>query len=464
MTAVVAGRLVEFVEALRAKGLNAGPSESIDAADVMRVLGLDDRELLREGLAAALVRRGGQRDVFDQTFDLYFPVGVGRPEAAREAGEDLDVQQIRDLLLMALMERDPRTLAQIAEIAVDVLGEVGQPGTDTAGWSAYQTIDRLQPQTLIAAAMTMRPGGGSGQGGQGLGTQFTDRLARDEIRQGIEAFREMVQSEARRRSSELRGRDLVAKHAVRSSRDRVDFLSANRQQLEELRRSVKPLARILATRLSARRRRRRRGKIDMRRTLRRAMGTGGVPMRPVYEKPRPNRPELILLCDVSGSVSGFSSFTMLLVQALSAQFSKIRVFAFVNAMAEVTDIVKDGAVSGGGDIEPRIREEARITKWHTSSDYGEAFLDFQEDFLDAVGPRTAVLILGDARNNNQNPRFDALHEIAMRSRRTYWLNPEHHTRWGLGDSEALAYAEIVPMYECANVDQLTNFVTRLLPV
>lgn len=460
----VATRLVEFVEALRAKGVNAGPSESIDAAEVMRVLGMDDRDLLREGLASALVRRGGQRDVFDQTFDLFFPVGVGRPEAAREAGEDMDVQQIRDLLMMALLDRDPRTLAQIAEIAVDTLGEVGQPGTDTAGWSAYQTIDRLQPQTLIAAAMAMRPGGGTGQGGQGLGTQFTDRLARDEVRQGVEAFREMVQAEARRRSSELRGRQLVAKHAVRSSRDQVDFLSANRQQLEELRRSVKPLARVLATRLSARRRRRRRGKIDMRRTLRRAMGTGGVPMRPVYEKPRPNRPELVLICDVSGSVAGFSNFTMLLVQALSAQFSKVRVFAFVNAMADVTEIVKDGAVGGGGDIEPRIREEARITKWHTSSDYGEAFLDFREFFLDAVGPRTAVLILGDARNNNQNPRFDALHEIAMRSRRTYWLNPEHHTRWGLGDSEAMAYSEIVPMYECANVDQLTHFVTRLLPV
>src|SRR5690606_9640245 len=205
----------------------------------------------------ALVRRGGQRDVFDQTFDLYFPAGVGRPESAREA-EDMDVTQLRELLLMALLDRDPRTLAQIAEIAVDTLGQVGQPGTDTAGWSAYQTIDRLQPQTLIAAAMAMQ-GGGSGQGGHGLGTQFTDRLARDEIRRGVDAFREMVQSEARRRSAELRGRSLVAKHAVRNSQDRVDFLTANRQQLEELRRQVQPLARVLATRLSAHRPQRRQG-------------------------------------------------------------------------------------------------------------------------------------------------------------------------------------------------------------
>lgn len=459
----VATRLVEFVEALRTKGVNAGPSESIDAARVIEVLGMADRDLLREGLAAALVRRGGQRDVFDQTFDLFFPAGVGSPEAARSMDDVTGAAELRDLLMMALAERDLRAMQQVAEIAVDVLGEVGQPGTDTAGWSAYQTIDRLQPQTLIAGALAVQ-GGGSGQGGQGLGTQFTDRLARDEIRQAVDAFRDMVQAEARRRSAEVRGRDVVTRHAVRQGSGQVDFLSANRQQLEELRRSVQPLSRVLATRLSARRRRRRRGRIDMRRTLRRAMGTGGVPMHPVYEKPRPTRPELVLICDVSGSVSGFSNFTMLLVQALSSQFSKIRVFAFVNAMAEVTDIVKDGAVSGGADIEPRIRAEARITKWHTSSDYGEALLDFREEFLGAVGPRTAVLILGDARNNNQNPRFDALHEIAGRARRAFWLNPEHHSRWGLGDSVAQEYAEIVPMYECANVDQLTRFVTRLLPV
>ncbi|HPU13220.1 MAG TPA: VWA domain-containing protein [Aeromicrobium sp.] len=459
----VATRLVEFVDALRSKGINAGPSESIDAAAVIEVLGLTDRGLLREGLAAALVRRGGQRDVFDQTFDLFFPTTVGVPEAARTMEEITGTADLRELLMLALADRDLRTLQQIAEIAVDFLGNVGQPDTATAGWSGYQTIDRLQPQTLIAGALAMQ-GGGSGGGGHGLGTQFTDRLARDEIRQAVAAFEEMVAAEARRRSAELRGRETVTRHAVRTGRNQVDFLSANRQQLEELRRSVKPLSRVLATRLSARRKRRRRGKIDMRRTLRKAMGTGGVPMRPIFAIPRPTRPELVLICDVSGSVAGFSSFTMLLVQALSAQFSKVRVFAFVNAMAEVTSIVRDGAVGGGDDIEPRIRNEARITKWHTSSDYGEAFLDFRDQFLDAVGPRTSVLILGDARNNNQNPRFDALHEIAGRAKRSFWLNPEHHSRWGLGDSVATDYAEIIEMHECSNVEQLTRFVTRLLPV
>lgn len=457
------GRLVEFVGALRGKGIPAGTSETVDAAAIMEVLGMSRREQLREGLASALVRRGGQRDVFDQTFDIYFPAGVGASQSARDMDEDFDLQDLRDLLAMALADDDSRALEQVAEIAVDVLGEVGEGGSTNGGWSAYQTLERLQPQTLLMQALGIRQSGsGSGQGqgqSQGQSGEFADRLERDEIRQNIERLRHFVGSEARRRTAELRGREKVTRHAVRPSGDRIDFLSANKQQLEQLRLTVRPLSRKLATRLAAKRKRKNRGRIDIRRTLRRSMSTGGVPMRPVFANPHPSRPEIVLLCDVSGSVSGFSNFTMLLVQALSDQFSKIRVFAFINAMADVTELVKES----DDDLSGRISREARITKWHTSSDYGEAFADFAADHLQTIGPRTAVLILGDARNNNQDPNFGALHEISQLSKRTFWLNPENAMRWGLGDSVAIDYAEIVEMHECCNVDQLTRFITRLLP-
>jgi len=463
----LAGRLVELVTALRSKGIPAGTSETVDAAAVVEVLGLSDRDQLREGLASALVRRGGQREVFDMAFDIYFPAGVGTPQSAIDAADDMDLDDLRDLLAMALAENDARTLEQVAEIAVDQLGRVGTEGTPSGGFSAYQTLERMRPQTLLVQALEQRGQGGGGQGqgrgtGQGGGTggEFTDRLERDEVRRAIEQFREMVASEARRRTAEVRGRDTVTRHAVRTGTDRVDFLSASKQQLEELARTVQPLSRKLATRLAARRRQGSRGRIDIRRTLRRSMSTGGVPMRPAFAKPHPSRPELVLLCDVSGSVAGFSGFTMHLVQALSGQFSKVRVFAFVNAMDEVTDLVRDS----GDDLSARIAREARITKWHTSSDYGEAFGDFHAEYLNAIGPRTAVLILGDARNNNQDPNLAALHEISQRARRTFWLNPEAAMRWGLGDSVAPAYAEIVEMHQCSNVEQLTRFITRLLPV
>lgn len=459
--ATLPGRLVGFVEALRAKGVPAGPSETVDAAAVVRVLGLHDRTQLREGLASALVRRGGQRDVFDTVFDLYFPAGVGAGEAVREAhDEGLDADGLRDRLAQALAAGDEGALDRLAQVAVDLLGAVGQDGS--GGWSAYQTLDRLAPQTLVARALQLRGSGGASAGagtGQASTSGFTARLDRPEVREAVELFRRRVQAEARRRTAEVRGRDVVTKHAVPRTGDQVDFLSANQDQLRRLRLTVRPLSRKLATRLASRRRAARRGKVDVRRTLRRAASTGGVPVKPAWQRPRPSRPELVLLCDVSGSVAGFSEFTMLLVRALSDQFSRIRVFAFVNAMAEVTDLVRDG----DDDLAGRIRQEARVTRWHTSSDYGEALGDFVAEHLDAVGPRTAVLVLGDARNNNLDPNLEALHRVAQRSRRTFWLNPEAASRWGLGDSVALEYAEVVPMHECCNVEQLTAFVTRLLP-
>ena len=481
----LAGRLVAFATALRSKGMRVGTSEVVDAGQVATVLGLEDRALLREGLAAALVRRGGQREVFDMTFDLFFPSGVGASASVAEHDGPLDTEDLRDLLVMALAEGDLRTLEQLAELAVDALGTVGTPGTGSTGWSAFQTLDRLAPQTAIARALAMRDAGGEGASGQGQGgsgagsgrgaggpqgpaaqsgggdaadAPFTDRLERDEVRRLVEAFRQMVASEARRRTAESRGRDTILRHAVRSTSEHVDFLSANRQQLEELRVAVGPLSRRLATRLSARRRASQRGRIDVRRTMRKALSTGGVPIVPVHARPHPGRPELVLLCDVSGSVAGFSAFTMLLVRALSDQFSKVRVFAFVNATAEVTDIVKDG-----GDLAERIAAEARVTSWHGSSDYGEAFADFAKHHLDAVGPRTSVLVLGDARNNNQPLGLPALAAVADRARRTFWLNPEHPTRWGLGDSVAPEYAQVVPMHACSTIAQLEAFVGRLLP-
>jgi uncharacterized protein with von Willebrand factor type A (vWA) domain len=235
----LAARLVAFAGALRSKGVRVGTSEVVDAGQVATVLGLQDRALLREGLAAALVRRAGQREVFDMTFDLFFPSGVGASSAVQEQEGPLGVDDLRDLLAMALADGDLRTLEQLAELAVDTLGEVGTPGTRTAGWSAFQTLDRLAPQTMIARALGMRGNGGTGGSSQGSGSggdtgqgdgeveapAFTDRLERDEVRRLVEAFRQMVAADARRRTAEERGRDLVTRHAVRSTSEHVDFLS-----------------------------------------------------------------------------------------------------------------------------------------------------------------------------------------------------------------------------------------------
>ncbi|ANB09996.1 hypothetical protein SAM40697_6043 [Streptomyces ambofaciens] len=453
MTTGVTERLTSLVAALRAHGIGIGTGESVDAARAVEALGLADRELLREGLAATLLHTAGQRHVFDPVFDLYFPRGVGGTGAG-----SADREELRDRIAAALADDDRGLLARLAGEAVEGFGSYGSsgssPGSD--GWSAHQVLDRLRPQTLLARVRDdVRSRGGA--------AGFTDRLLEDEIRRRIEDFRRMVATEARRRVAERRGRDEIARRAVAPTPDRVDFLLAGRAQLAELRRTVRPLARKLATRLAARRRRASRGTIDLRRTLRGSLSTGGVPMKLVLRRRRPARPELVLLCDVSGSVAGFSDFTMLLVQALHDEFSKVRVFAFVNRIDEVTGLLVRGAADPEG-LGARIGAEARLTGWHDSSDYGVALGEFAQRYDDAVGPRTTVFVLGDARTNMSDPNLAAVRHIAGRARRVYWLNPEQRSRWGTGDSAAPAYAELVEMYECRNVHRLGALVTRLLPV
>jgi uncharacterized protein with von Willebrand factor type A (vWA) domain len=446
----VAERLTSLVAALRAHGIRVGTGETVDAAQAMAALGLADRELLREGLAATLLHGTAQRPVFDPVFDLYFPRGVGAPEAGTTDRDDL-----RDRLAAALAAGDEALMARLAVEAVDGFGGYGSsPASD--GWSSYQTLDRLRPQTLLARVRAdVRARGGS--------SGFADRLLDDEIRRRIESFRALVATEARRRVAERRDRDEIARRAVRPTADRVDFLFAGKAELAELRRTVQPLARKLATRLAARRRRAARGTIDLRRTLRGSLSTGGVPMKPVLRRRRPARPELVLLCDVSGSVSGFSDFTMLLVQALHDQFSKVRVFAFVNRIDEVTGLLEHGAADAAG-LGARIQSEAALTGYHGSSDYGMALGEFAERYRDAVGPRTTVFVLGDARTNMSDPNLAAVRQISERARRVYWLNPEQHAQWGTGDSAAPEYAELVEIHECRNVKQLGTLVGRLLPI
>lgn len=483
----VAGRLVEFAHALREHGITVGTGETVDAAAATEAVGFADRERLREALAASVLRGAAQRPVFDGVFDLYFPVAHGTPEAA--ADEPATAAALRDQLLDALVTGDEARVRALAATGIELFGGYGAaaggqgsqggqdgqggPGsrgtsgqaggngsraTRLSGWSAYQALAEVRPQALRArlraAIREARADGLDGEAG--------DALADREAAAGIAAFTEQVRAEARRRTAELRGRDRIARHAVAPQTDLVSFTGASAEQFAEMRRAVQPLSRTLATRLAARRRRAARGRIDLRRTVRRSLGTGGVPMRPVMRRRRPGRPELVLLCDMSGSVAGFAQFTLLLTQALSDQFSKVRSFAFISRTDEITELVRAGR-DEPEHLAERIVAHADLTKVGMSSDYAGALQTFADGWGDVLGPRTSVLVLGDGRTNGAPPNLAALREIAGRARHVYWLNPEREASWGTGDSEAHRYAREVPMFECRTIRQLSRLVTRLLP-
>ncbi|OBI48884.1 hypothetical protein A5707_17525 [Mycobacterium kyorinense] len=464
------GHLVEFVEALRGQGISVGPSETVDAGRVMTALGLGDREVLREGIACAVLRRTDHRETYDAMFDLWWPSALGaRAVVAEDVSDDddsdvqllaEDVEAMRQMLLDLLAENtdladmDERLVAMIAQI-VEAYGKYSS--SRGPSYSSYQALkamalDQLEGRLL---AGLLAPYGDEP-------TPTQEQLAKALAAQKITQLRKMVDAETKRRTAEQLGRDHVQMYGIPQLSENVEFLRASGDQLRQMRRVVAPLARTLATRLAARRRRARAGSIDLRKTLRKSMSTGGVPIDVVLRKPRPARPELVVLCDVSGSVAGFSHFTLLLVNALRQQFSRVRVFAFIDTTDEVTHLF--GPDADLAVAIQRITREAGVYTRDGHSDYGNAFVSFTEQFHNVLSPRSSLLVLGDGRTNYRDPATDVLTHMVTASRHAHWLNPEPKHLWGSGDSAAPRYQEVITMHECRSAKQLAAVIDQLLPV
>jgi uncharacterized protein len=461
-------RHVAFVAALRTAGLPVSLVESLDATQAMATVDLMHREQLRAGYAACVVKRAAHRATFDRLFDLWWPPAMGdgepmydegAPDASElEEAEPPDVDAMRELLRNALRDAllsgDDETIRRLARQAVSGLGRADtQPGRQS--WFTYRVLRALSPETLMASLLE------SVLAGQERGG-LAERVARQMLAERIRQFEEAVEAEVRRRLAEDRGVENIAKTAVKPLIEQVDFLRASRDELAELRRKVYPLARRLATRLTAKRRLGRSGRLDVRRTVRASLSSGGVPLTTIHKPHKPHKPELVVLCDVSGSVASFAHFTVLLAFALREQFAKVRVFAFVDTCDEVTSFFEHG--DDVVDALARMSREADVVWFDGHSDYGHSFQVFAERWADAISPKTSLLILGDARNNYRAQSLPALRSVARRARHAYWLNPEPRQYWGSGDSAASAYGDVVPMIECRNAAQLQEFVEQLLPV
>jgi uncharacterized protein with von Willebrand factor type A (vWA) domain len=461
------GHLVGFVEALRAQGIAVGPSETVDAGQVLSVLDLTHRETVREGLACAVLRRADHRQTYDALFDLWWPAALGgrtvlEDETAAPADEldPQDLEAMRQMLLDMLTDNpdigdlDDRLVAMIAAI-VEAQGRY----TSSRGpsYSSYQALkamglDQLEGRLL---AGLLAPHGDDPSPSQ---QQIAKALAAQKIAQ----LRRMVEGETKRRTAQQLGREHVQMYGIPQLAENVEFLRASGDQLRQMRRVVAPLARMLASRLAAKRRRSRAGSIDLRKTLRKSMSTGGVPIDVVLRKPRPARPELVVLCDVSGSVAGFSHFTLLLVHALRQQFSRVRVFAFIDTTDEVTHLF--GPDADLAVAIQRITREAGVYTRDGHSDYGNAFVSFTENFPGVLSPRSSLLILGDGRTNYRNPATDVLAHMVTASRHAHWLNPEPRHLWGSGDSAVPRYEDVITIHECRSAKQLAGVIDQLLPV
>jgi uncharacterized protein with von Willebrand factor type A (vWA) domain len=465
-----------FVAALREAGLPVSVAEGLDAVRATQVIDLVDREALRTAYAATLVKRPAHRAAFDTLFDLWFPAALGDgaahaadPNARKPADPaerpvpppmDPQVQERRRELFDLLLSGDEPGLRQFARTAVAEYGRT--PGQES--WFSSGVLRAMSPETLMAGLLNAvlnggqrgGPRGSAGSVGRG---ELAERVARQSFRSRITRFEEMVATEVRRRIAEDTGVERTARMAVRPPLERLDFGRAARADLAAMRREVYPLARRLATRLQQRQRAGNRGRLDFRRTVRASLGSGGVPLVTRHRPRRPHRPELVILCDASDSVSAFAHFTLLLTFALREQFSKVRAFAFVDATDEITRYFAPGV--DVADAMTRLAREADVV-WITGrSNYGHAIKMFEQRYGDAVTSRSSLLILGDARSNYGELSLPILRGIVDRARHAYWLNPEPRSQWDTGDSAASRYGAIVPMYECRNLTQLAEFIEEL---
>jgi uncharacterized protein with von Willebrand factor type A (vWA) domain len=445
--------VLEFTGALRQAGVPVAVSDDIDSLRALEHVELAHKSEVRAALAATLVKTQTHRVAFDTLFDLYFGAGRGAEALAEqdEAYPPVDREQLLDELFVALLRGDAAGLREISRRAVAGFGRV--QGARSRDWySQYEVmrtlaiddlIERLEREVLEEDDLPA----------------LERRVLRDEFERRVRNFKQMTLAETRRRVAEFRGPEAVASYAVGPLPEDTSFFSAT-SDLDEMRKAVRPLARKLATRIAMKRRRARRGNLDIRRTMRHSLSTGGVPFEAEFKHRVPHRPELMVLCDVSSSVARFSRFALMLTHALSAQFARVRSFAFVDTIDEVSRFFEHEDFVEAVDA---MNREAKVVSHDGHSDYGEVFERFLTEHGPAVGPKTTMLVLGDARTNYRARHTQSLRELTTRARHAFWLNPEPLADWDTGDSAASEYAGFVDrMVEVRNLRQLEEFIAREL--
>jgi uncharacterized protein with von Willebrand factor type A (vWA) domain len=463
-----------FVQELRAAGLPVSMTENLDAMRGVERIDIADREVLRAVLAATLVKHQRHRPAFDTVFDVYFslfsPVAeeraaLGLPEelfggisgdlAGGGPGTELSREELAEMLLRALQSMDRDELRRLAGMAVSQFAGM-EPGRPVGGtYYLYRTLRQLDLDDLAARLM-----GQAREQGRVPEDPLGERLVREEFEARLRDLRRMVEEEIRRRLVADRGVEAMARTLRKPLPEDVDFMHASRDEMLALQRAIQPLTRLLAARLAQRRRRRHRGHLDFRRTVRASMNYGGVPVEPRFRRPHPSKPEIMVVADISGSVASFARFTLQFVHAMASQFSKVRSWVFIDGIDEVTRFFEN--TDDISESVRRVNTEADVIWVDGHSDYGHAFSVFFERHEREVTHKTSVIFLGDARNNYHASQSWVLQALQKRARHVYWLNPEPRGYWDTGDSIISEYARFCDgVFECRNLRQLERFVATV---
>ncbi|MEN9507004.1 MAG: hypothetical protein RI958_2930 [Actinomycetota bacterium] len=459
-------RVIELADRLRAGGFGVSTGEVIDACESLGRIDLADRALVRAVLRATLVKTADPHGRFDAEFERVFreaPDLAGRSATAAASldaprspegptSSSLATGALDDAVLRALLDHDHESLAALAALAVDAYSGIGDH-LGTERYFVHRVLRAVDLSRMLSAAMQQLRRDGELD-------ELELMLQRTQFAAALEEFRRRLASEIASRLDD-RGATADVAPPERTAPEDLELLSLSRAEYEQVRRMLQPLIRTLAARIGQKRRRGSTGRLDVRRTVRRSMQSGGVPLDVVMRRRRRHRPEVVVMCDVSGSVAEFAQFMFTIINGLHAELRNVRSFAFVDGVAEVSDVFADARYEVAVN---RLVERRGVLGLDGHSDYGKVFERFVQRHLDdAVGSATTVVITGDARGNYRDGGVEHLERIASRARRVYWLNPEAASTWGEDDSLVGAYRHAcTDMFEVRTLAQLADVITELV--
>ena len=435
-----AERLLAFFEELREEGVAVGTSEIMDAFSALDEVSWSDQRDFREALAATVAKSQEDRRVFELLFDRHF-FRAAEAEALEQeiqeqrfdGSERLDLDELRDAIRQAITEGNDGEMRDLARLAIAAFGRRGER-------SGVIGVDVQR----IRRSLGLQARGRDAEG------EELPRLDPEQVRE----FEQNLRRELERGTIERTGK--LPPSRPLAELDRA-LPTSPAQDLASVHRAVAQLKRRIAT-LGHEQRGRRRGRhVDIRRTMRASLETGGVPLRLRYRPKRPRRPEIYVLCDVSTSVSSASVFFLSVLHALHDSFRKLRSFVFIERISEVTDVFEHER--DFRRISERVSSEGGVADVSGYTDYGRVWLEFYEEIAEELGPRSTVIVLGDARTNGREPHAEIFGRISERSGRTFWLNPEPKLYWNYGDSVMAAYEPHCDgAFECWTTKHLENFV------
>jgi uncharacterized protein with von Willebrand factor type A (vWA) domain len=468
-------RIIEFTNLLRKSGIRVSVAEGIDAFMALDALSIEDRGVFRDALRASMVKRGDEIATFDELFDLYWSGFYDNlrdsfgnlGDQMGEMGIDLEalMAQMAEMmegmdgnvdlgeLAKALLTQDLAALENMIRAAAEQAGTDRIENMLQVGFFSRRTNEQLDLEGAggeleeLAAKLA----------GMGMGSDEIEGI-RQMIKKLIENMRRSVKNFVER-ELQTRNHDYMEKFRKEMLQEK-SFYHLTEDEISRMREVVNRLAQRIKNVLSVRKKRIKRGKLDLHQTLRRNMARGGIPFEVIYKHRRKDRPKLVILCDVSSSVANVSRFMLQFMYGLQEAFTKIRSYVFVSDLGEVTSVFKDADVNTA--IEKAL-DGGDVINVYTRSNFGQAFHDFWKDHLSSIDNRTTVIVLGDARNNYNDPRAWCLRDVHNKAKNVVWLNPESPSAWGFGDSVMDRYAPYCDrVEECRNLRQLSKIVDDVM--